>query len=110
MTLHATINPDFGQVEQDPAILNLSTVEILLPEKRPFFLQGMDAFATPIRVLYTRRIGRIPNSPELRTEDPNDDRLVDRPEAVPLYGAAKLIGRPVEGLTVAALSAISGRG
>lgn len=109
MTLDATLNPDFGQVEADPAVLNLTTVEILFPEKRPFFLEGLDAFSTPLRVLYTRRIGRTPPPPELRVDSTYDDKLVDRPDRVPIYGAAKLVGRPTRGLTVAALSAVTGR-
>src|SRR5262249_51230350 len=57
LTLDAAILPDFAQVEADQVILNLTTYEILFPEKRPFFLEGLDLFATPIALVYTRRIG-----------------------------------------------------
>ena len=63
LTLDATFNPDFAQVEADQVVLNLSTVETYYPEKRPFFLEGIDAFTTPFQLLYTRRIGRVPAHP-----------------------------------------------
>ena len=68
LTLDATFNPDFAQVEADQVVLNLTTFEIFFPEKRPFFLEGVDAFSTPLQLLYTRRIGRAPDAPALRTE------------------------------------------
>ncbi|MBV8760068.1 MAG: hypothetical protein JO257_22445 [Deltaproteobacteria bacterium] len=57
ITLQGAIRPDFGQVEADQLVINLTTTEVEYPEKRPFFLQGMDLFQTPIQQLYTRRIG-----------------------------------------------------
>ena len=63
MTLDATINPDFGQVEVDPAVVNLSAFETSFPEKRPFFLEGIDAFSFPLQVFYSRRIGAAPIAP-----------------------------------------------
>src|SRR5262249_61707775 len=65
LTLDATVNPDFAQVEADQRVLNLTTYETFYPEKRPFFLEGSDLFAAPIQVLYTRRIGRVPDQPVL---------------------------------------------
>ena len=59
------LNPDFGQVEADTVVLNLSTFETSFPEKRPFFLEGIDAFATVRPLVYTRRIGRQPVTPVL---------------------------------------------
>ena len=56
LTLDATFNPDFGQVEADQVILNLTTFETFYPEKRPFFLEGIDTFSTPLPLLYTRRM------------------------------------------------------
>jgi hypothetical protein len=60
LTFDATINPDFGTVEVDQVILNLTTVELLFPEKRPFFLEGADLFNTPFELFYSRRIGATP--------------------------------------------------
>jgi len=54
-----TINPDFTQIEADPDQINLSTEELWLPEKRPFFLEGGDLFSTPTTLFYSRRIGEI---------------------------------------------------
>ena len=54
-----TINPDFAQIEADPDQINLSTEEIRLPEKRPFFLEGCELFGTPTSLFYSRRIGEI---------------------------------------------------
>ena len=45
MTLDATVNPDFGQVEVDPAVINLTAFETFFPEKRPFFVEGAQVFA-----------------------------------------------------------------
>ena len=69
ITLDATLNPDFGQVESDPAVLNLTSVETFLPERRPFFLEGVGLFKftlsrdpnSPEGLFYTRRIGRRPS-------------------------------------------------
>ena len=79
----AAVLPDFAQVEADQVVLNLTTTEIELPEKRPFFLQGLDVFATPIQMLYTRRIG-----------------------ATPILGAGKVVGS-AGGFEGGALSAIT---
>src|SRR3954469_25563657 len=71
LTLTATVNPDFGQVEVDPAVVNLSAFETFFPEKRPFFLEGSDVFSFgQVRrnndygsqtFFYTRRVGRQPS-------------------------------------------------
>jgi hypothetical protein len=65
ITLQGALLPDFGQVEADQLVINLTTTETEYPEKRPFFLQGMDLFQTPIQLLYTRRIGRQADDPML---------------------------------------------
>src|SRR5262249_19755409 len=88
LTLDLAINPDFGQVEADTVVLNLTTFETFFPEKRPFFLEGLDTFATPRPLFYTRRIGRQPPVPTLAAYE----QLVARPDPSPLYGAARLVG------------------
>src|SRR5205085_690513 len=72
LTLDATVNPDFGQVELDPAIVNLTAFEVQLEERRPFFVEGGDIFgfagagaglaklADRPQYFYSRRIGRSP--------------------------------------------------
>ena len=66
VTLDAAFNPDFAQVEADQVILNLTNFETFLPEKRPFFLEGIDAFSFPLQVFYSRRIGAAPTAPTPR--------------------------------------------
>lgn len=57
MSLAATFNPDFSQVEADVAQLDVNNrFTLLFPEKRPFFLEGAEFFATPLRTVYTRTI------------------------------------------------------
>ena len=104
LTLDLALNPDFGQVEADTVVLNLSTYETFFPEKRPFFLEGIDTFATPRPLLYTRRIGRQPASPTLGVYQ----QLVAQPEPSPLYGAAKLVGTIGARTTVGLISALTG--
>lgn len=60
LTLDATVNPDFGQVEADPSAVNLSGFESFFGERRPFFLEGQGAFRSDMNLLYSRRIGRGP--------------------------------------------------
>jgi hypothetical protein len=108
VVLNGTINPDFGQVEADQIILNLSTVELAFPEKRPFFLAGMDDFATLTPVFYSRRIGRTPKPPPLATTTLGKEWLYDYPQPSPIYGALKLAGDLRGGWNVAALSALTG--
>ncbi len=87
LTLNATIQPDFGQVEADPAVLNLSPFETFYEEKRPFFIEGGRFFQHPdFNMFYSRRIG---------TGDVNSR----------IRYAAKLTGKMVGGISVAALAA-----
>jgi hypothetical protein len=104
LTVEATALPDFGQVELDQVVLNLSTVETFYPEKRPFFGEGLDLFATPLTLLHTRRIGETPDSPSL----PPGDRAADLLEPAPIYGAFKLTGRAAARLDLGIISAVTG--
>jgi hypothetical protein len=109
LTLDATLNPDFAQVEADQQVLNLTTYETYYPEKRPFFLEGIDTFSTPRQLLYTRRIGRAAPSPTLRTDPAVAEQLVDVPEPARIYGASKLTGQLAPHWTIATLQAVTGR-
>jgi uncharacterized protein DUF5916 len=109
LTLDATFNPDFAQVEADQVVLNLTKFETFYPERRPFFLEGLDTLATPMQLLYTRRIGRVPDTPALRDFPPFRERLVDYPSPTPIYGAAKLTGRFSDRWAIGAVQAITGR-
>src|SRR3954463_2267618 len=99
LTLTGTVNPDFGQVEVDPAVVNLSAFETFFPEKRPFFLEGGDVFSFGNVVrnndyggqtfFYTRRIGRGP----IRFPSGAGINYVDMPDVTPIAGAAKVTGK-----------------
>jgi hypothetical protein len=106
-TLSATLNPDFGQVEQDPAVLNLSIFESFFPEKRAFFLEDSRTFVPPyglFQVFHSRRIGRSPGRFALNP----GDTVVERPGETTIIGAAKLTGKK-SGWTYGALSAETSR-
>lgn len=104
LTLDATFNPDFGQVEADQVVLNLTTFEIQFPEKRPFFLEGAELFATPFQQFYSRRIGRAPDSPSLA----GDEQLATPPPTQgQIWLAAKLTGLVGKRFSVAALDALT---
>ena len=118
LTLDATINPDFGQVEVDPASLNLSAYETFYDEKRPFFVANRSAFSfggtscyfcsnfSGLGVLYSRRIGR---PPQLNGWVGNQATYVDAPGDASILGAAKITGRTSSGYTVGLLDAVTGR-
>jgi hypothetical protein len=88
LTLDATVNPDFGQVEVDPATINLSAFETSFDEKRPFFVEGSSVFGFGTRLFYSRRIGRSPQGGM-----PDGVSYSDRPDASTILGAAKVTGR-----------------
>jgi len=109
LTLDLAVNPDFAQVEADQIVFNLGNYEILLPEKRPLFLEGADQFSTPLALFYSRRVGSSPATPTLQTGSMLREQLVNVPEAATLYGAAKVIGRLGGAWTVGALSVLAGQ-
>ncbi len=101
IVLDVAVNPDFGQVEVDQAVLNLSAYETRFPEKRPFFLEGAGMFSTPIQLFYSRRLGAPPPDPGL-----GDTEVVRRgPTATPILSAAKVTGRSSGGLSVGVIDA-----
>jgi hypothetical protein len=106
-TLSGTFNPDFGQVEQDPAVLNLSVFETFFPEKRPFFLEDSRTFVPPyglFQVFHSRRIGRAPGRLPLAA----GERLLGRPDDTTILGATKLTGKG-SGWTYGAMTALTSR-
>jgi len=105
LTLDATVNPDFGQVEQDPAYVNLSAYEQFLQERRPFFVEGSSIFdfGSGSEFFYSRRIGRPPQG-----ASPHNG-FVDTPENSTILGAAKLTGRTAAGWSVGFLEALTAR-
>ncbi len=101
LTLDVTLNPDFGQVEGDPAVVNLSAYEIFFDERRPFFLEGSDLL-NQRGLFYSRRIGAAPPG------SASADHVQRLPNST-ILGAAKLTGRLPSGLAVAALAAMTDR-
>ncbi|HKP29587.1 MAG TPA: DUF5916 domain-containing protein, partial [Gemmatimonadales bacterium] len=114
LTLQATINPDFGQVEVDPAVVNLSAFETFFPERRPFFVEGGGVFGfgdfscyfcsnvSNLGMFYSRRIGRQPQG-----DLPEGTQYADAPDATEIIGAAKLTGRSKSGWTLGLLEALT---
>ncbi|HEX4573804.1 MAG TPA: DUF5916 domain-containing protein, partial [Gemmatimonadales bacterium] len=112
LTLDATVNPDFGQVEADPAVLNLTAFETFFQERRPFFVQGAGIFRFDVdcsqvncngeRLFYSRRIGR---SPQLLSVY----RDASSPTATTIAGAAKLTGHLPGGQTLGMFDAVTER-
>ena len=105
--LSATVNPDFGAVESDDVVINLSATETFFPEKRLFFVEGQEIFVTspradtrtesvgrgglPTTLINTRRIGGKPVSPNVAALYSITDRELDQP--VPLAAAMKVTGQ-----------------
>ncbi|HEU0053975.1 MAG TPA: DUF5916 domain-containing protein, partial [Longimicrobium sp.] len=101
LTLEATVNPDFGQVEADPAEVNLSAYETFFSEKRPFFIEGSQLLAGGGPTwFYSRRIGQAPRCRAVGT-------FRDCPESATILGAAKLTGRLASGTSIGALAALT---
>lgn len=110
LTLSATLLPDFGQVEADPALVNLSGVEVGFAERRPFFVEGGDLFQQNIaaqswivgndQLFYSRRIGRSPQG-----SAPSQAHFAELVDATRLLGALKLSGKTRSGWSIGALSA-----
>ena len=109
LTLDAAINPDFGQVEADPAVVNLSAFETIFPERRPFFIEGASLLSGGGQpYFYSRRIGAAPSSRAIFTLE-DQGYLVDAPRATRILGAAKLTGTFAGGTSVGALAAVTDR-
>lgn len=105
LTLNATFNPDFGQVEVDPAVVNLGVYETFFEEKRPFFIEGSEIFqfgggTSGGRLFYTRRIGRPPQNRPTTSE-------ADVPVETTILGAAKVSGKTASGWSVGTLTAVT---
>ncbi|MBN1819947.1 MAG: carbohydrate binding family 9 domain-containing protein [Prolixibacteraceae bacterium] len=112
LTMDLTINPDFGQVEADPSVINLSTYETYYQEKRPFFIEGKNILNYKLDIgdgewirdmlFYSRRIGRRPNyEPVL-----NQDEYNEAPEFTRILGAAKISGKTKNGWSIGLLESV----
>jgi hypothetical protein len=111
LTLTATVNPDFGQVEADPAVVNLSAFETFFAERRPFFVEGSgnfnfdaDCWDGPCSMFYSRRVGRAPHGTDNLPD--GDTVYTSYPTQSTILGAAKLTGR-VGKFSVGAMYAVT---
>jgi len=118
LTLDATVNPDFGQVEVDPAVINLSAYETYYSEKRPFFIEGSTIFSqfgqggatsqasiswSSPTFFYSRRIGRAPQGFVTRSG------YVNLPDRSTILGAFKLTGKLGSGWNIGFINALAAR-
>ena len=105
-TIDLTMNPDFGQVESDPSVMNLTAFETFYEEKRPFFLEGLTIFNYKFdeqSLFYSRRIG---HSPSLITEA-NDSLFVKSPDKTAILSAVKFSGTTSKGLSVGLIQSLT---
>src|SRR5688572_4402603 len=103
LTVDVTLNPDFGQVEADPAVVNLSAFEVFFDEKRPFFTEGAQLLrGNGPSYFYSRRIGASPACAA-------GGDFVECPQNASILGAAKVTGRLANGMSLGGLAAITGR-
>lgn len=105
-TLDLSLNPDFGQVEADPAVVNLSAFETFFPEKRPFFVEGSGLFSASLplgQLSYSRRIGRRPQG----FASPPAGGTVEIPEASTILAAGKVTGKTRSGLGLGLMGAVT---
>ncbi|HYC52783.1 MAG TPA: DUF5916 domain-containing protein [Gemmatimonadaceae bacterium] len=112
ITLDATVNPDFGQVEADPSVVNLTAFETFFSERRPFFVEGTGLYqfqlncyivvdcSTNEGLFYSRRIGRSPTLRNLYGD-------ASTPTATTIAAATKLTGRLRNGLSFGLLDAVT---
>lgn len=107
-TLNYAINPDFGQVESDPSVLNLTSYEVFNEEKRPFFLEGntvLDFSIGSDMLYYSRRIGHDPSFyPDLE-----DNQKISIADNVPILSALKLTGKTQKGLSVGVVQSMTAK-
>jgi hypothetical protein len=112
LLLNATVNPDFGQVEADPSVLNLGAFETFFSERRPFFVEGKGLFTFNVNcvvvvdcdtgegLFYPRRIGRSPQLADAYGDESS-------PTSTRILGAAKVTGRLPGGFSLGVLDAVT---
>ncbi len=115
LTMDFTINPDFGQVEADPSVVNLTAFETYYSEKRPFFIEGRNILSFQImggdggfsrdNLFYSRRIGRSPQY----YPDTEDEEYLDMPGNTTIFGAFKITGKTKSGISVGIIDGIAAK-
>lgn len=105
-TIDLTINPDFGQVESDPSVMNLTAFETFYEEKRPFFLEGLTIFDYKFdrqNLFYSRRIGHAPS----RVIEEDEGHFVKNPDMTTILDAVKFSGTDSKGLSVGFIQSLT---
>ncbi len=101
-TLNLTFNPDFGQVEVDPSVLNLTAFETFYEEKRPFFVKGGSFFHNRLQLFHSRRIGKEPGY-----FSPSYGEIIESPEVTTILGAVKIMGKTESGLSFGVVESVT---
>jgi hypothetical protein len=105
-TVDMTVNPDFGQVESDPSVMNLTAFETFYEEKRPFFLEGKNIFNFEMddaTLFYSRRIGHSPSyHPALKEQE-----YIQAPDQTTILSAVKFSGKTANGLSLGVLQSFT---
>jgi hypothetical protein len=105
-TIDLTVNPDFGQVESDPSVMNLTAFETFYDEKRPFFLEGLTIFDYKFdeqSLFYSRRIGHAPSL----ILNPNDTTFIKSPDKTTILSALKFSGTTSKGLSIGLIQSVT---
>ncbi|WP_062056608.1 DUF5916 domain-containing protein [Aquimarina longa] len=110
LTLDLTVNPDFGQVEADPATIVLDGFQVFFREQRPFFVENKNIFDYRFangqdNIFYSRRIGRAPQG----TISELDDEFINKPSNTTILGAAKFSGKTKNGWSIGVLESVTSR-
>ena len=110
LTLDLTVNPDFGQVEADPAEISLDGFEIFFEEQRPFFVENKNIFNYRLggnrdNIFFSRRIGRSPQG----NPTTNEDEFADQPQNTTILGAAKFSGKTKNGWSIGVLESVTSK-
>jgi len=118
LTMDMTVNPDFGQVEADPGVLNLTAFETFYPEKRPFFIEGRNIFNFSLGIgdgdlsrnslFYSRRIGRAPQR-DVESDISSDTVYCNQPDWTTILFASKVTGKTNNGISIGILNAQTDR-
>ncbi|WP_103069908.1 DUF5916 domain-containing protein [Aquimarina sediminis] len=118
LTLDLTVNPDFGQVEADPAAIALDGFQVFFREQRPFFVENKNIFDYRFangfdNIFYSRRIGRSPQGVvgknPINDSSPVNDEFVDSPSNTTILGAAKFSGKTKDGWSIGVLESVTAR-
>lgn len=105
-TLDMTLIPDFGQVQSDDKIVNLSPFEVYYQERRPFFTEGTELFERG-DIFYTRRVGGTPDGYWNVQDDYSVDSIIENPEEIQLLNATKISGRNKNGTAIGVFNAVN---